>query len=111
MKNEPNATWRRHGDGMATVLRFMRPSAADDEQPRQDDELRQVAEEGGDPGAAGDMPGFEEGDTPAVDAEVSAVSGTEPVSKDDSDAVDVHSIARVRRWRSRRSARPSGCER
>jgi hypothetical protein len=93
--------------------RYVRPSVADDEQPRQGDEPRRATEEGGDPGAAGGMPGSEEGGTPANNSEalalsgtesvseggelVSASSGTEPISKDDGEAKDVRSFASERR--------------
>jgi hypothetical protein len=110
------------------ALRYVRPSVADDEQPRQGDEPRRATEEGGslptsgekrkteeggDPGVAGGMPGCEEGGTPAMNSEtsaligtksvseggelVSASSGTDPISKDDGEANDVRSIARVSR--------------
>jgi hypothetical protein len=124
MKNERDATVR---PAMA-ALRYVRPAATDGEQPRQGDEPRrateegdslptsdeeQKTEEGGDPGAAGGMPGSEEGGTPAGNSEMSALSGTEsineggelvsassgtePTSKADGEAKGVLSIARVRR--------------
>ncbi|KAE8956206.1 hypothetical protein PR003_g31962, partial [Phytophthora rubi] len=109
------------------ALRYVRPSSADNEQPRQDGEQRQKTEEGGslpassdglrteeggDPGAVGDKPGVadvddletrsavpesEEGVTPAVDGDVSVASGAELSGKDDGKAVDTHGIASVRR--------------
>ncbi|KAE9266643.1 hypothetical protein PR003_g32054, partial [Phytophthora rubi] len=107
--------------------RYVRPSSADNEQPRQDGEQRQETEEGGslpassnglrteeggDPGAVGGKPGVadvddletrsavpesKEGVTPAVDGDVWVASGAELSGKDDGKAVDTHGIANVRR--------------
>ncbi|KAE8913438.1 hypothetical protein PF003_g2492 [Phytophthora fragariae] len=109
------------------ALRSVRPSSADNEQPRQDGGQRQETEEGGsfptssdglrteeggDPGAVGGKPGVvdvgnletrsavpesEEGVTPSVNGDVSVASGAELSGKGDGKAVDMHGIASVRR--------------
>ncbi|KAE8968781.1 hypothetical protein PF011_g27053 [Phytophthora fragariae] len=109
------------------ALRYVRPSSADNEQPRQDGGQRQETEEGGsfptssdglrteegsDPGAVGGKPGVvdvgnletrsavpesEEGVTPSVNGDVSVASGAELSGKGDGKAVDMHGIASVRR--------------
>jgi hypothetical protein len=102
------------------VLRYVRPAAAEGEQPRQGDGRRrateeggslqtsggeQKTEEGGDPGADGGTPASGSEASALSDTEsineggglVSASSGTEPTSKDDGEAKGVLSIARVRR--------------